>query len=167
MIAGLKAASSSGVKYWLKVLHEGGVLAHEGGVVPGHVEVDGAGGVVLLEVAVDLEAVAQEDDLHGGAGLGLELLDRVVHGLVGLAADVGHADGDAAQVLVQAGVLRFGGWLGNGNRWFLQRLLRRAGAVVAGVFHQLAGLLDGVVQAVLDADVAQDDALQAAGTRGW
>ena len=59
----------------VEVLHEGRVLAHEGGVVPGHVEVHRAGGVVLLQVAVDLEAVAQEDGLHLGAGLLLEQLD--------------------------------------------------------------------------------------------
>ena len=60
----------------------------------------------IIEMELSAETIAQEDDLDRSSGFFFESLDRVVHGLIRLPADVSHADGHAGQIFIQTGILR-------------------------------------------------------------
>ncbi len=83
---------------------EVGELRHETRVVPGDIEVDSAACVGRLQVAVDLETIAEEDQFDGRSCRLLEHVERLIHGLIRLTADHGHAELYARKVLVDAGV---------------------------------------------------------------
>ncbi len=148
------------------VFDEVGVLAHEAGVIPGYVVVDGVGGVVGLEIAIDLEAIAKEDDLDIGAGFFLEHVDGIVHRFVGLTTDVGHANGLARQVLVETKVAGFAHVCDctcistSADVRIFHALLHCASVVVTEVNHHFGCIFNGLVQAIFDRNVAEDDALQ-------